>query len=42
MSYFIDTDLISSLLNPILVDSESTLIYVVAYDPLIERMKYVI
>jgi len=31
MSYFIYTDLISSLLDPKLVDPRSTLIYVVAY-----------
>jgi len=33
MSYFIYTDLISSLLDPRLVDPGSTLIKVDAYDP---------
>jgi len=32
MSYFIHTDLISSLLDPRLVDPGSTLIHVAAYD----------
>jgi len=33
MSYFIYTDLISSLLDPRLVDPGSTLIHVGEYDP---------
>jgi len=33
MSYFIYTDLISSLLDPRLVEPGSTLIHVGAYDP---------
>jgi len=33
MSYFIYTDLISSSLDPKLVDPGSTLIYIGAYDP---------
>jgi len=33
MSYFICTDLISSLLDPRLVDPGLTLIYAGAYDP---------
>jgi len=34
MSYFIYTDLISSLLDPKLVDPGSTLIHIDAYGPL--------